>query len=46
MIEIHTGTRAVDVALAAIPELLVMVPIQPVPADQYPVNVYLSRLDE
>src|SRR5919108_2525904 len=45
MVHVDTSTRAVEVALPAIPDTLLLSPAQAVPADRHPVKVYLARLD-
>jgi integrase/recombinase XerD len=45
VVNIDTSTRAVDVALPAIPDTLLLSPAQAVSADRHPVKVYLARLD-
>src|SRR5919108_3049828 len=45
MVHVDTSTRAVEVALPATPDTLLLPPAQAVPADRHPVKVYLARLD-
>jgi len=45
VVSTDTSTRAVEVALPAIPDALLFAPAEAVPADRHPVQVYLARLD-